>query len=34
MFYFIFQVFGMPEVISPDVFSYELSVTTDNVGDF
>lgn len=34
MFYFISQVFGMPEVINPDVFYYEISVTTDNMGVF
>lgn len=31
MFNFIFQGFGMPEEIISVVFSYEVSVTTNNV---
>lgn len=34
MFDFIFQEFGMPEVINPVVSSYEVSVTTNNVAYF
>lgn len=34
MFNFIFQDFGMPEVISPVVFSYEVTVTISNVAVF
>lgn len=34
MFNFIFQVFGMPEVIIPVVFSCEVSVSTNSVAVF
>lgn len=34
MFNFIFQGFGMPEVIIPVVYSYEVSMITNNVAVF